>query len=141
MIQALEQQLIHLMVRCLTDGLPSRMTVGNQRHDTIVAKFEEYLEANPNTPLYLPEICAAIGAAERTLRVACEQHLGMGPIRYLVFAENASCPPCAVTGGSIDDNGNENCHRSRVLGIGTFLGQLSRLVWGNPFGDIATTVG
>ena len=82
-IQALEQQLIHLMIRCLTDGLPSRMTLGNQRHDTIVAKFEEYLEANPNTPLYLPEICAAIGAAERTLRVACEQHLGMGPIRYL----------------------------------------------------------
>jgi AraC-like DNA-binding protein len=82
-IQALEQQLIHLMIRCLTDGLPSRMALGNQRHDTIVAKFEEYLEANPNTPLYLPEICAAIGAAERTLRVACEQHLGMGPIRYL----------------------------------------------------------
>ena len=82
-IQALEQQLIHLMIRCLTDGLPSRMTLCNQRHDTIVAKFEEYLEANPNTPLYLPEICAAIGAAERTLRVACEQHLGMGPIRYL----------------------------------------------------------
>jgi AraC-like DNA-binding protein len=84
-IQALEQQLIHVMVRCLTDGLPSRMTLGNQRHDTIVAKFEGYLEANPNTPLYLPEICAAIGAAERTLRVACEQHLGMGPIRYLAL--------------------------------------------------------
>jgi AraC-like DNA-binding protein len=84
-IQALEQQLIHVMVRCLTDGLPSRMTLGNQRHDTIVAKFEEYLEANPNTPLYLPEICTAIGAAERTLRIACEQHLGMGPIRYLAL--------------------------------------------------------
>jgi AraC-like DNA-binding protein len=84
-IQALEQQLIHLMIRCLTDGLPSRMTLCNQRHDTIVAKFEEYLEANPNKPLYLPEICAAIGAAERTLRVACEQHLGMGPIRYLAL--------------------------------------------------------
>ena len=84
-IQALEQQLIHLMIRCLTDGLPARMTVGNQRHDTIVAKFEEYLEANPNKPLYLPEICAAIGAAERTLRNACEQHLGMGPIRYLAL--------------------------------------------------------
>ena len=84
-IEALEQHLIHIMIRCLTDGLPSRMTLGNQRHDTIVAKFEEYLEANPNTPLYLPEICAAIGAAERTLRVACEQHLGMGPIRYLAL--------------------------------------------------------
>ena len=25
------------------------------------------------------------GAAERTLRAACEEHLGMGPIRYLTF--------------------------------------------------------
>jgi transcriptional regulator GlxA family with amidase domain len=54
-----------------------------RRHDAIVARFEEFLEANPDTPLYLTEICAAIGVAERTLRAACEEHLGMGPIRYL----------------------------------------------------------
>lgn len=47
----------------------------------IVARF---LEANPDQPFYLlAEICAAIGVAERTLRTACEDHLGMGPIRYL----------------------------------------------------------
>ncbi len=84
-VQALDQQLIHIMVRCLTEGLPSKMTPGNHRHDMIVAKFEEFLEANPNTPLYLPEICAAVGAAERTLRIACEELLGMGPIRYLAL--------------------------------------------------------
>jgi len=84
-IQALEQQLIHIMVRCLTEGLPSNMTVGNYRHDMMIAKFEEYLEANPNTPLYLQQICEAIGTAERTLRIACDEHLGMGPIRYLAL--------------------------------------------------------
>jgi AraC-like DNA-binding protein len=84
-VQALEQRLVHIMVRCLTEGLPSKMTTGNHRHDVIVARFEQFLEANPNTPLYLPEICAAVGAAERTLRAACEQHLGMGPIRYLAL--------------------------------------------------------
>jgi AraC-like DNA-binding protein len=71
------------MVRCLTDGAPRGMTAGGRRHDAIVARFEEFLEANPDTPLYLTEICAAIGVAERTLRAACEEHLGMGPIRYL----------------------------------------------------------
>jgi len=81
--RALEQELIHLMIRCLTEGAPSGMTAGGRRHDTIVARFEEFLEANPDQPLYLTEICAAIGVAERTLRVACEEHLGMGPIRYL----------------------------------------------------------
>ena len=83
--RSLEQQLIHLLVRCLTDGASVRMTSGGRRYDMIVAKFEEYLEANPNLPLYLPEICAAIGAAERTLRMACQEHLGMGPIRYLAL--------------------------------------------------------
>ena len=83
--RSLEQQLIHILVRCLTDGASVRITSGGRRHDMIVAKFEEYLEANPNIPLYLPEICAAIGAAERTLRMACQEHLGMGPIRYLAL--------------------------------------------------------
>ena len=83
--RALEQQLIHLMVRCLTEGASSNMTAGGHRHDMIIARFEEYMEANPNTPLYLPEICAALGTAERTLRIACEKRLGMGPIRYLAL--------------------------------------------------------
>ena len=83
--RALEQQLVHLMVRCLTEGASVGITLGAHRHDAIVARFEEFLDANPNTPLYLPEICAAIGAAERTLRDACEKHLGMGPIRYLAL--------------------------------------------------------
>jgi AraC-like DNA-binding protein len=81
--RALENELIHLMVRCLTEGEFAGMTPGGRRHDAIVARFEEFLEANPGQPLYLTEICTAIGVAERTLRVCCEQHLGMGPIRYL----------------------------------------------------------
>src|SRR5262249_28129335 len=36
-------------------------------------------------PLYLTEICVAVAAAERTLRAACQEHLGMGPIRYLTL--------------------------------------------------------
>jgi transcriptional regulator GlxA family with amidase domain len=51
----------------------------------IVKKFKEFLEKNPDRPLYLPEICSSIGVAERTLRAACEEHLGMGPIRYLTL--------------------------------------------------------
>jgi AraC-like DNA-binding protein len=84
-VRALEQQLIHALVRCLTDGNVSTMKSGTLRHKAIVARFEEFMEANPNTPLYLTEVCAAVGAAERTLRAACEEHIGMGPIRYLTL--------------------------------------------------------
>jgi AraC-like DNA-binding protein len=84
-VRAFEQNSIHLMVRSLIEGTLSTMSAGAQRHEAIVKRFEEFLEANPNTPFYLTEICAAVGAAERTLRAACEDHLGMGPIRYLAF--------------------------------------------------------
>ena len=84
-VRAFEQNSVYLMVRCLTEGSISTMSAGIQRYEAIVKRFEEYLEANPNTPLYLTDICAAIGAVERTMRAACEKHLGMGPIRYLAL--------------------------------------------------------
>lgn len=83
--RAIEAQLIHAMVRCLAEGAGIETTMGNRRHDAVVARFEEFLEANPDRPLYLTEICAAIGVAERTLRASCEEHLGMGPIRFLTL--------------------------------------------------------
>jgi len=81
--RALEQELILVMIRCLTEGDLSVMTAGGRRHDMMIARFEEFLESHPDRPLYLTEICAAIGVAERTLRVVCEEHLGMAPIRFL----------------------------------------------------------
>jgi AraC-like DNA-binding protein len=84
-LRALESKLVHVMVRCLVEGVVMETTTGSRRHDAIVARFEEFLEANPDRPLYLTEICAAIGVAERTLRASCEEHFGMGPIRYLTL--------------------------------------------------------
>ena len=49
----------------------------------VVDKLEAFIAANYDRPLYLAEICAATGASERTLRLCCEKHLGMSPIRYL----------------------------------------------------------
>lgn len=83
--RALENEFIHVMVRCLAEGAVVEPTAGSRRHDTIVARFEEYLEIHTDRPLYLAEICAAIGVAERTLRASCKEHLGMGPIRYLTL--------------------------------------------------------
>ena len=83
--RALENELIYVMVRCLAEGAAVAPTIGCRRHDAVVARFEEFLAANPNRPLYLTEVCTAIGVAERSLRAACEQHLGMGPIRFLTL--------------------------------------------------------
>jgi len=83
--RALEEKLVHLMVRCLTGQTSAENSVGSQRRDRIVARLEEYLKAHGGRALYLTEVCSALGVAERTLRDACKEHLGMGPIRYLTL--------------------------------------------------------
>jgi AraC-like DNA-binding protein len=83
--RALDEQLLHLMVRCLAEGASIEIKAGDRRHSAVIARFEEFLGANSDRAIYLTEICAAIGVAERTLRAACEEHLGMGPIRFLTL--------------------------------------------------------
>jgi AraC-like DNA-binding protein len=80
--RALENELVHVMVRCL-DHAPSEMSASGRNHAKIVARFEEFLAENILQPIYLAEICAATGAAERTLRACCKEYLGMGPVQYL----------------------------------------------------------
>jgi AraC-like DNA-binding protein len=81
--RALEDALIHAIIACLAESPPVEMTSSNRGRQSIIARLEELLAANTNRPLYLAEICAAVGASERTLRVCCHEHLGMGPVRYL----------------------------------------------------------
>jgi AraC-like DNA-binding protein len=83
--RALETELTHILARCLAEGHSLEPTAGGRRRDGILTRFVEFLKANPDRPLYLTEICAAIAVSERTLRAYCEEHLGMGPIRYLTL--------------------------------------------------------
>jgi len=80
--KAIEQELIRVMVGCLTDDTSER-TNSRQQRLPIMQRFERVLQANPGKPLYLAEICAAIGVPARTFRHYCWQHLGMSPHRYL----------------------------------------------------------
>jgi len=82
-IRSLEQALVHTMVHCLTDGSPVKTRAASRRHSAIVAKFEEYLKANYDRPLYVMEICSATGVSERQLEVACKENIGISPLRYL----------------------------------------------------------
>ena len=83
--RALETELTHILVRCLAEGHSLEPTRGRCRQESMLSRFVEFLKANPDRPLYLTEICAAIGVGELTLRGSCEEHLGMGPIRYLTL--------------------------------------------------------
>jgi len=82
-VRTLKHALVHAMLMCLSENPPIQMGWGTIRHGAIIARFEEMLANSCDRPLHLAEICSAIGASERTLRVSCMEHLGMGPVRYL----------------------------------------------------------
>ncbi len=83
MSRALEQALIQMMIACLTESVPAEMGTAGRLHSAVIARFEDLLAANLGHPLYMLEICAATGVSERTLRLCCQEHLGMGPVHYL----------------------------------------------------------
>ena len=80
---ALEQELIHAMVTCLLDDTRVDISAGWRHHSEIITRFEDYLAANCDQPFYLTQICSATKVSERTLRICCQEHLGMGPRKYL----------------------------------------------------------
>lgn len=80
---ALESALVHAMISCLTEHISMPETFGGRSHSVVMARFERALAAEPKRPLYLAEMCTATGISERTLRLCCREHLGMGPIRFL----------------------------------------------------------
>src|SRR5258708_8674213 len=120
--RALEQHLIHVMGGGLAEGAAVETSTGGRRHDAIVARFEAFLEANPDRPLYLPEICAAIGVAERTLRASCEEHLGIGPIRYLTLRRMHLVRRALLRTRPPHATGPTLSHHHRLFGPGSRLG-------------------
>ena len=83
-LRGLEQSLIQAYVGCVAEAKDDWPDTG-RRHAKILARFEAFLEANPDRPLYLHEVCETVGAPARTLRACCSEHLGMGPKHYLTL--------------------------------------------------------
>jgi transcriptional regulator GlxA family with amidase domain len=79
--KAMEQELVCAVVASLTDATTARKSRPYQQG--VMRRFERVLEENRGEPLYLPEICTAVGVPGRTLQHLCQEHLGVSPRRYL----------------------------------------------------------
>ena len=82
--RGLEQALTEAMVACLATANTLEERAAQRRHELIMRRFHRVIEEHPDQPLYLPEICRAIRVPDRTLRVCCQEHLGMSPKQYLL---------------------------------------------------------
>jgi AraC-like DNA-binding protein len=80
---AIEQELVRLMIVCLADPQVEEGGRALRLGSTVMRRFEQLLEAHPHQPLHIPEVCAAIGVTDRMLRIYCQEHLGTSPHRYL----------------------------------------------------------
>ena len=83
--RSLEQALIQAMADCLATREGRKNTLAQGQHAIVMRRFRRVVDENPEAPLFIPEICKAIRVPGRTLRMCCQEHLGMGPKRYLLL--------------------------------------------------------
>jgi AraC-like DNA-binding protein len=80
--RAIEQDLLPPLITCLTADEVHSPTAARQRHAGVMARFEDVLASNSHEQPNMPELCAAVGVPERTLRMCCADFLGMSPSQY-----------------------------------------------------------
>ena len=83
--RSLEQSLAEALIGCVVDQGEDEDRAAVRSHQTIMRRFHRILEANAGEPLYVPDVCVAIGVSERTLRSCCQEHLDMGPKQFLLL--------------------------------------------------------
>jgi AraC-like DNA-binding protein len=80
--RAFEDSFTTAMVACLGHAERVRTSHAGERRAALIRRMMALLDAQ-DAPVYVTELCAALGVTERSLERACRDHLGMGPKRYL----------------------------------------------------------
>ena len=79
--RAIEQELIHALINCLTAD-DDTIVIGRHQAD-VVLRFEDtfmdYVGLRPS----ISELCAALGVTKQTLRMYCANVLGVTPSQYM----------------------------------------------------------
>ena len=83
--RAIEHDLIHALVTCLTSAKVYEEGAAKPHHALVMVRLEELLAEHLSRPLPVPELCRLIGVEERTLRSCCAEFLGIGPRRYILL--------------------------------------------------------
>jgi AraC-like DNA-binding protein len=83
--RGLEQAIISALIECVDGGRTEEDRSAVRQHAAVMRRFYTVIDERAEQPLYIPELCKAVGVSERTLRTCCEEHLGMGPKHYLLL--------------------------------------------------------
>jgi AraC-like DNA-binding protein len=100
--RGLEQALIEAMVACLSTPERAGDSLARRRHEKVMRRFHAAIAGRSGEAVYIADLCTMLGVPERTLRVCCNESLGMGPKRYLLLrrmklTRQALCKGAAAT--------------------------------------------
>jgi AraC-like DNA-binding protein len=81
--RAIEEALVEAMILCLSEGHLGDVRNVHRHRARVMRRLEEVLTSALDRPLYMPQLCATVGASYTTLHDCCQDYLGMSPKRYL----------------------------------------------------------
>ena len=120
--RAIEQELIHALVTCLTTVGARPNGFAARHHASIMVRFEEILAEHLSQPPTIPELCELVGVSDRTLRSCCAEFLGMSPIRYVLLRRLREVRSALRDGDPDTVNVAEVAHRFGFAQLGRFAG-------------------
>jgi AraC-like DNA-binding protein len=82
-VRAMEQELMDVLIVCLTDRKERVETVAMRRAASIMLCLEDMLEKSPHEQWSVAELRASAGVSERTFRYYCAMFLGTTPDQYM----------------------------------------------------------
>ena len=135
--RSLKQALIGAMIDCLSPRDASEDRAALRHHAAIMRKFHGAIEQHLEQPLYVPELCMEIGTSERTLRVCCQEQLGMSPKRYLLLRRMHLARRALRASSSGDTTVTEIATRFGFWQFGRFAGGFKELFGESPSTTLA----
>jgi AraC-like DNA-binding protein len=118
--RAIEQELIRVLIECISARGQNRNTKTLGRHIEIMRAFEDALCVCIERDVLLSDLFDAVGVPERTLRLCCGRFLGMGPRRYLQIRRLNKARAALQDADPENTHVAEIAHRYRFSELGRF---------------------
>ena len=81
--RAIEHDIMQMLINCLMGKIVCNDTSVRRRYAALMNWLEETLAGHSDRQLTIPELCSALGVAERSLRTCCFDFLGMSSNQYI----------------------------------------------------------
>jgi AraC-like DNA-binding protein len=132
--RALEHDLLHALICCLTSNEDDHDNCMTTRHREIMVRFEAVLGKCLYHRLNLPALCERIGVPERTLRMVCTEFLGVGPMRYVLLKRLNEVRSALRRADPTTNSVSEIARNHQFLQLGRFSETYCRM-----FGELPST--